>query len=168
MKTAVAAKYRIEQDDDPQNPQQYSDEDMFLVSKHRQFYVPEPGQQRIPDSANEVVDKWKKTHWVFPVEAYIHGGVSLALAGEGNFPDRQWDVSQCGFVFVSKLSWRLSKSARKQAVSWLETWNQYLSGDVWRYVIEDEDGNEIDSCSGMYGKEYCEQEAKTAFARLSE
>jgi hypothetical protein len=168
MKTAVAAKYRIEQDDNPESPAKWEDENLFLVANHSQFYVPAPGEKAVPQHAKEVVDKWKKTHWVFPVEAYIHSGVSLALAGEGSFPDRQWDVSQIGFVFVSKLEWRLSKSARKCAVSYLETWNTYLSGDVWGFIIEDEDGNEIHSCWGFYGKEHCEEEAKASFASYSE
>jgi hypothetical protein len=60
-------KYRIEQDDNPQSPNEWANTDAFLVANHRDFYVPEPGEKRIPSSANEVVDKWKKTHWVFPL-----------------------------------------------------------------------------------------------------
>jgi hypothetical protein len=92
--------------------------------------------------------------------------VVLALSQEGNFPDRRWDVSQLGFVFISKKHWRLSKSARKGALATIEEWNMYLSGDVWGYVIEDDEGNELESCWGFYGREYCENEAKSVMAAL--
>lgn len=156
--------YRIEQDTNATSPSDWEDKSLFLVAKHRDFYVPEPDQKRIPESANEVVDNWKRTHWVFPLEAYIHSGIVLALSGEGNFPDRNWDVSQLGFVFASKKEWRLSKSARKAALSKVSEWNQYLSGDVWGIVIEDDEGNEVDSCWGFYGREYAETEAKQMLA----
>ncbi len=145
----------ISQDTDAQSPQEYGDSGLFLVANHRQFYVPEPGEKRIPSDPDELVSRYAKTHWVFPLEAYIHSGVSLALSREGNFPDRQWDVSQLGFVFASKKIWRLSKKARSAALSLIKTWNQYLSGDVWGYEVGE------DSCWGLYGYDYCVKEAKS-------
>lgn len=148
-------------DSDARSPQEDSDAGLFLVANHRDFYVPEPGEKRITNDAEELVNRWKDTHWVFPLEAYIHSGVVLALSQEGNFPDRQWDVSQLGFVFAAKSEWRLSKSARKAALSLIETWNQYLSGDVWGYIVG-EDSPFEDSCWGFYGKEYAIEQAKEA------
>lgn len=152
-------KIKIRREEDPRSPSEDGDNDVFLVANHRSFYVPEPGAKRVPDSAKEVVDTYKKSHWVFQLEAYIHSGVRLALSGEGNFPDRQWDVSQLGYVFVAKSEKRLRKSARKVAVSLVETWNQYLSGDIWGFIIEDENGETLESCWGFYGLEYCKEQA---------
>jgi len=155
-------KYRIEQDTDAQSPSDLGDKDLFIVAKHRDFYVPAPGEKRVPEYANEVVEQFKKTHHVFPIEAYIHSGVVLAFSQEGNFPDRRWDVSQVGFAFASKKEWRVKAKAREAAASLIEQWNQYSSGDVWGYIIEDDEGNHVDSCWGFYGRAYCEQEAKSA------
>jgi len=46
----------------------------------------------------------------------------------------------------------------------LETWRQYLEGDVYGYVVKDPSGNETDDGSlwGLYGSEYAEQEARAA------
>lgn len=156
-------KLRIEQDGDAQSPNSWDDNGLTLIANHRQFFVPPSKDKRNFDVQDEI-DSRKATHHVFMLEAYIHGEVRLALAGEGNFPDRQWDVSLLGAVFVSKKEWRLTKSARKAAESLIKEWNQYLSGDVWGYVIEDDDGNHIDSCWGFYGREYCEKEGQTALA----
>lgn len=96
---------------------------------------------------------------MFPVSAYIHSGVSLRL-GHCSFPfdDAGWDTSHVGCVLASKGEWRLRKSAEKCAEGLIETWNQYLSGDVWGYTVE----GMGDSCWGMYGYDYCLQEAKNA------
>ena len=153
---------KIEQDTDATSPSDWEDKDLFLVANHRQCYIPEPGEKRIPSDPETLCSPYLKSHWIFPLEAYIHSGVCLSLSGEGNFPDRQWDVSQLGFVFVAKKEWRLRKSARKAAESKVEEWNQYLSGDVWGYVIEDENGEHIDSCWGFYGRKYCEEQANEA------
>jgi hypothetical protein len=159
-------KYRIEQDTD--RTKENDDMGLFLVAKHRQFSVAAPFEKSIPQYANEVVDKYSKTHWVFPLEAYIHSGIVLALSGEGNFPDRQWDVSQIGFVFAAKKEWRMNKTAKKAVEAFIEEWNLYLSGEVYGYIIEDDDGNTVDSCWGFYGREVAEEEAKSAMEGLVE
>ncbi len=153
---------KLFQDTDAQSPQDWGDTGLFLVANHRQCYIPEPGEKRIDCDFDTLVEKWKDTHWIFPLEAYIHSGVVLALAYTGNFPDRQWDVSQLGAVFASKKEWRLSKSARKSAEQHVKTWNEFLAGDVYGYEVEDENGNSLDSCWGFYGHEYAEQQAREA------
>ena len=160
MKKTLTVK--LVQDTDARSPQEDGDNGLFLVANHRDFYVAEPGEKRITDDADTLAEKYKKTHWVFPLEAYIHSGVRLALSHCGNFPDRQWDVSQLGFVFVAKSEWRLSAKAREAALSYVGTWNEYLSGDVWGYVVEDEDGETVDSCWGFYGEKYAQEEANSA------
>lgn len=151
---------KIVQDEDASNPQEEHDKGLFLVASHRDFYVPEPGEKRCRETFNEYVRDYERTHWIFPIEAYIHSGVRLAMSHTGNFPDRQWDVSQVGAIFAAKSEWRLSKSARKAAEGYMEAWNQYLSGDVWGYIIGEETPFE-ESCWGFYGLDYCEQEAKS-------
>ena len=38
----------------------------------------------------------------------------------------------------------------------------YHDGDVWGYVIEDSNGNRLDSLWGMYGYEYCLEDGRAA------
>lgn len=150
-------KARIEQDDDPMRPDEWDDA-VWLIAGHRDFFVP-PEKNRRHFSVQDEIDSHKKTHHVFLLEAYIHSGVVLALAGEGNFPDRMWDVSLLGAVFVDKKETRFHKKAREMAQGKIDEWNQYLSGDVWGVVIEDDNGNHLDSCWGFYGRKYAEEEA---------
>lgn len=148
----------IVRDEDAQSPDEFGDESLFLVADHRDFYVKPPESSTF----ETVVGDYEKTHHVFGLEAYIHSGVSLALSNEGSFPDRQWDVSRLGAVFVSKKEWPKHEDAKKTAEGYIETWNTYLSGDVWGYVPEDEEGEHIDSCWGYYGHEHAEEAGREA------
>src|SRR3990167_8973304 len=135
---------KIFQDDNPQSPEEWGDDSLFLVADHRDFYVKPPKNS----TTESVVKDYNKTHHVFGLEAYIHSGVVLSLSREGNFVDRQWDVSQLGLVFVAKNETKTKGKARKLAQGLIKTWNQSLSGDVYGYDIEDGD-----SCWGFYGLE---------------
>ena len=138
---------KIYADDNGGSPKDWGDDGLFLVADHRDFSVNGPKKEK-PSACIEI---YGKTHHVFGLEAYIHSGVVLALSREGNFPDRQWDVSQLGAVFVSKKEFRLKKSARKCAQGLIETWNDYLSGNVYGYNVETEEGSAVDSVWGFYG-----------------
>jgi len=170
---------KIYQDEDARSPDEDGDDGLFLVGYHRDFFVDrkktrynketgrhetiDPGinqgfAQVIANNARyedgsicEEAREYIKKYHIFGFEAYIHSGVRLALSYEGNFCDRQWDVSQLGLVFVSKKEWRLKKSARKAALGLIESWNDYLDGNVYGYVVEGPDGEHLDSCWGFSG-----------------
>lgn len=137
----------IMRDDMNENPSEWRDDGLFLIANHRDFYVEPPKPVRMADA----YATYEKTHWTFPLEAYIHSSVRLALSQEGNFCDRQWDVSQLGAVFVSKKEWRTKAKAKEAARGLIDTWNEYLSGNVYGYEVKDEKGEHLDSCWGFYG-----------------
>lgn len=133
---------KIIPDSDPIRPDESGDDSLFLVASHRQFFVDGP-----KDYSPE---KYTATHWRFNLEACIHSGVVLALSNWGKFPDRSWDVSPLGVVFVSREYWRTANEARKAALSLIESWNDYLSGNAYGYKILDGD-KEIESIWGFHG-----------------
>jgi len=78
---------------------------------------------------------------------------------------------QIGYAFVEKQKLlsefkrkRITKYVFKHATACLdaeiELYNQWHSGEVYGYVISDENGEMIDSCWGFYGMKYCLGEAK--------
>ena len=147
-------------DQDAQSPEEWDSDEMFVVTtRNRSFEVLRDGQ----DAKECMADKdLCKRYWIFPAYAHVHSGVALSLTP---FSDL-WDSAQIGFVFVSKSEWRYrtrktkrSEGAQKAAESHLETWNMYLRGDVWGYVIETPDGEQVDSCWGCYGLEYAKERA---------
>ena len=165
---------KIYRDDDSQSPEEWQDENLFLVAYHRDFTVDKKISQGLAqcitnngkyedDSINDEARQYIKDYYIFGLEAYIHSGISLSLSREGNFPDRNWDVSQLGVVLVSKEEAKTRKEAQKLAKGLIKTWNEYLSGNVYGYVIEDKDGEHLDSCWGFYGdyEENALKEART-------
>lgn len=96
-----------------------------------------------------------------PVHLYDHGNVSIST-DSGEPYNCRFDSSTIGFVVVTKSAIRenflvkrvtqklIDKSVRI-AEAEVETLSNYVRGDVYGFVVEDEDGNEIDSCYGFYG-----------------
>lgn len=166
----------IYQDEHYDSPSEWGDTDVFLVGFHPNFSVEAEGFSKevcemIGEKPKDIYDEsiWervaqiKREYHVFGLEAYIHSGVVLALSREGTFPDRQWDVSQLGLVFVLKEAFKTKSEARKAALSLIETWNQNLSGDVYGYVIREEGEEDwCDSLWGIYGIEDAREQAQEA------
>ena len=133
----------IVQDTDARSPDDWGNDECFLVYDHRDFYVQRDGFDP-QDIFNEAWDKGKSTYkgyWAFGVDAYIHGGVVLAIKGSveaAMFPDRRWDVSFRGFALVKRQKDTYTyKQAIERARKLIESWNTCLSGNVWRWDIDE-------------------------------
>ena len=87
---------------------------------------------------------------------YDHSGITISTS-----PFHcQWDSGQVGYIYVTKEKareeyGRLTKKKIERILSYLdgevETFDQYLRGDVYGYEILNEDGEHIDSCHGFFG-----------------
>lgn len=153
MKTEI--EYRgftieVKQDEHPSAPDEWGNDERFLVYDHRDFTVKEKGfdPNEIFEHMQEKKQRLYDGYWYFPVFAYIHSGVALSLGKSGWPFNCPWDTSFKGFALVKRIkgwSWK-EKSAREIAGYVVEEWNDYLSGNVYGYNIE-----EGDSCWGYYG-----------------
>lgn len=118
-----------------------------------------------------------------PVWAYVHSGVKIH-ASSGNPFRCPWDSGQSGVAYVPKADAlrEFGSEADKLAASLdpdgyaltqetltkvfecirceVETFSQYLEGDVYGVVIEDKDGNELESVWGFFGLTYAREEAE--------
>lgn len=93
----------VKRDDYAESPDALHDNDIFAVGWHNEFFVERGmldknlfgaflGVEGYEDYKPHA-DKVKKDYHVFMLEAYIHSGVSLAIADHGKFSNRKWDVS---------------------------------------------------------------------------
>lgn len=167
-------------------PRGYS---IFLVHYHRDFWIENElctkeilgyiytgnDAEYDKDGATELL----KEYYCFPVDAYIHSGISLRLTGgfSGSLPQyhEQSDVSSVGAVLVKKKEFgaggvefeHTGEEAEELAKSLIETWNQYLSGDVYCCVIENLDADkksyDYDIVCGFYGFDYAEEYLQNEF-----
>jgi hypothetical protein len=108
---------------------------------------------------------------VLPLFLYDHSGITISLS-PFHCP---WDSGQVGFVIVRKEKIlkeygkkRFSKFLKKRAYDIAEgevqTYDQFLRGEIYGYRI-DEDG---DSCWGFYGQNECVTEAKNIIDVMEE
>lgn len=128
---------------DPIPPMQYPEVDHFIVACHRQFYQSVEG---FDGKEEDFAESWESTHKIFPLSAYIHGGVSLYL---GTHRTCQFDSGQVGWVLVPKTYTDPDGLCdegfwHKFARSLVNEWNDYLDGDVWQVMVEERDSAEDD------------------------
>lgn len=100
---------------------------------------------------------------VLPLYLYDHSGITMNTTGFSC----PWDSGQVGFIVVSRekilkeyggtrLTKKKIEKARKCLIGEVETYDQYLCGDVYGYLIEAYNN----SCWGFFGEESAIEEAK--------
>jgi hypothetical protein len=98
---------------------------------------------------------------ILPLYMYDHSGISISTSPFGC----RWDSGQIGFVLVSKKQAleefggvRVSSKKKVKIESIIEaeveTYTQYVEGEVYGFQIVDEDNEVIDSCYGFYGTDF--------------
>jgi hypothetical protein len=122
------------------------------------------------DEVEEVLKKEFGAVVILPLFLYDHSGISMRTYSHG--VHASWDGGYVGFIYATKAdilkNWnkkRLSKSllakAEKNLISEVETYSQYLEGDVYFFNIADADGEIIESCGGFYGMEAVKEEVNS-------
>lgn len=154
-------KIEIMPDMDAQSPKEWGN-DSFLVHFHRDCWIENDviSENNLREWYNGEKISQSTNYFIFAVSAYIHSGVVLSL--ENTFPSDGygWDTSHVGAVLVDKKEAKTKKQAYKIAKSVVDEWNEYLSGDVYGFVVDEGEG---DSCGGFYGDyKYAIEEAKNS------
>ena len=111
-------------------------------------------------SIDDLFTRLREKAYVLPLYLYDHSGITMNTGGFSC----PWDSGQVGFIYAMK---DYADSETPDPVKYLEgevkTYDQYLTGDVYGYTVEDPEGYaEEDSCWGFYGLDYCLEEAKGA------
>lgn len=170
-------KLRIIQDEDPSSPREW-DNLGTMVCWHTCYNLgdkhefKEPGDFRIWWYEHNTDGKGV----LLPLYLYDHSGITIATK-PFSCP---WDSGQVGYIYVlpDKLKKEFgsaeflpaatkakAEDILRQEVS---TYDQFLRGDVWGYIVEDEDGNHLDSCWGFFGRDYAEQQGQEALRYAKE
>lgn len=108
---------------------------------------------------------------MLPISMYEHSGITIWLGSKDGHFDSQWDCSSIGFAYIEKSTAEKEMPQRKlddgQENDWkkwaydmmegeMETYDQFVRGEVYGYMIEDENGEEgsdtdLCGCWGFYG-----------------
>ena len=159
----------IKYDENPLNPRTEWDNFTEIHCCSSNHYLGEHNHDSWDDVHKAIREAKEQGNLVFKVFAYIHSGTSLSLESfHGKLPQghAEFDSGQCGYIVVNKKdivgSWgkknwtdKLRKKAYEVAQQDIETFNSYLNGQVFGYVVDD-----VDSCWGYYDTEYALEEAR--------
>lgn len=93
---------------------------------------------------------------ILPISVYEHSGITIWLGSKWGHLDASWDCSSIGFAYVEKSTaekegmldpgdafehnWK--KWAECMMKSEMDVYNQFVTGEVYGYMIEDENGDE--------------------------
>lgn len=142
-----------------------------FLADHKNWKPDEVEQERL-EVVSDVFDK----HFIsLPLYLYDHSGITMSC-GPFSCP---WDSGQVGIIFVERSKaeeeWNsdnksfpqirntgmgdrefasLEELAQFYLRGEVETYDQYLTGQVYGFVLLDENDEEVDSCWGFFGDNY--------------
>ena len=166
----MSYRFEIVQDEDPQNPRTEWDNLGKMVCFHKRHELGDKHKLAASDFPNlEGLEAYLKASGavvLLPLYLYDHGGITINTKGFSC----PWDSGQVGFIYLTKEDLKKEFGGDKQRMiklleSEVKTYDQYLTGDVWGYrIFKGEE--EVDSCWGFFGRDYCEQQAKETVEAL--
>lgn len=178
MKTykAIVEKPRlvIEYDEDAESPRNWDCNLGYFYTKDDAMQNPDGSDTEIyqivvetGDEADSQADHIKrmkkrinaetdeKVLAIYPIVKYEHSGVSYSLGTAHGF-----DYSNNGFYIITDKSYKDSgytkktdKAFREMIRAELNSFNDWLNGNIYRFMLYDKDGEIEDSCGGFYGIE---------------
>lgn len=176
--TTEEGTIRIYQDLNPDDPRTW-DNLGHIVCFHRKYSLGD-GHTFTPETFKEFLSN-EKPPVVIPLYLYDHGGIVLQASTSGGNPflgraqHAEWDSGLVGFAYATKEDIRneygkVTKATIKTAETVLraevETYNQFIIGDVYVFEVETKNGAS-ESCGGFYGEEEAFEEAKRELSALA-
>lgn len=88
----------------------------------------------------------------FYLDYFEHSGCIWSLSGSG--PQCRWDTSRMAGILIfdnpKDMGAKTYEDRAKDAKNFLEIYTDWANGHGHGYIIEDEEGNQLDSCWGFY------------------
>jgi hypothetical protein len=167
----------IHWDQEPESPREW-DNLGTMVCFHQRYNLGNkhdwPMNREGYQAFMEFLRKNNKTIIALPLYLYDHSGLRMKVGSfAGLLPQghAEFDTMKVGHIFVEKKKvlkeyGKWTKQNRDKVIkvleSEVETYDRYLSGSVYGYLVKDADGEIQDSCWGFYGMDEVIIEAKAA------
>lgn len=146
---------KIVLDKDPTSPREW-DNLGTMICFHSGYNLGDKHSYESPYEFTAEVNS--KNALMLPVYLYDHSGLTINTSGFSC----PWDSMQVGWIYVTKekvreeygkkrISRKLSVDVLHRLTCEVSTYDQYIRGEVYGYIIEDSDGELVDSCFGFFG-----------------
>jgi hypothetical protein len=161
-------KLIITHDNYPDNPRDW-DNAATMWCSHNRYNL---GDKQISTADDDVLTSTADYVVALPLYRYPRMVIKMSTTP---FTCR-WDSGQVGWITMTKeqiLSTfggkRVTQTKKAQAIALMKeevnTYDCYISGEVYYYAITNADGEVVESCGGYYGRQYAEQNGAEALAR---
>jgi hypothetical protein len=156
---------RIELDEGGTESPISGDDAVKIAALHRRYINPNPecgtDVEELDEWARENAGEWE----AFALFMYDHSGTIYKPSRGGSSPfSCPWDSGRVGFIFLKRSEF--SGDLFDAATQICETYTAWANGEIYGYVLEDDDGEHLDSCWGYIGeRDYCESEMDEAATR---
>lgn len=154
---------KIVPDDDPENPVRDWDGLMGeMICWHRNYDLGNKHDFANPQDFLEYVKDNKEVVAYLPLFLYDHSGITMST-GAFHCP---WDSGQVGWIYATRKEVRekygndirFTKKMVERVTEDLENtvkvYDDYITGAVYGFIVENSEGEEIDSCWGFYGYDH--------------
>jgi len=175
-------KIRYEHDEDTESPRENCDPFGSMICFHKRYSLGDETELRSSqfdgwDELRSHLERELGAVVILPLYLFDHSALTMSV-GSNQFRACDpvgWDWGQVGFIYATRKNildnWmkkRLTKKLLAQAEELLtaevKEYDMWLQGDCWGYVIEDEEGQHIDSCWGFIGEDWVKQAGAEALA----
>lgn len=165
-------KIQIVYDEDCESPREW-DNLGTIYSNHRRYDPDGHSIDELGETMEEIKENLNSNYYYLPIYAYIHSGIALSTSNTSYPFNDRWDSGLFGFIAVSKEDAEKEGIDTEKITEYLEgeikTLNCYYQGEVYGYIVEDEDENEVDSCWNFIGDmDYAIEEAKSVIDTINQ
>ncbi len=169
---------KIEYDSSPQHPRDDWDNQAKMICWHRGYNLGDKKESKKYDDSDdlfrsisgadddkeyttaELFELAKEKAYILPLFLYDHSGITMST---GSF-SCQWDSGQVGWIYIMKddeniKSWTepwlkgrtIEEAANDMMRAEVETYDEFITGNVFGYTVTDDDGDYDESCWGYFG-----------------
>lgn len=159
---------KIYQDEDPLNPREEWENFGNMVCFHKRYILGDKHKWDV-ESFREFLEENEKNIICLNLYLYDHSGITMSYSPFSC----AWDSGCIGIIYVTyeeirkeygikRITEVIKEKVINRLTTEIEIYDRYLTGEVYGYVIEDSEGENIDSCWGYYEDpdsiiKYCEE-----------
>jgi hypothetical protein len=162
-------RLKVVHDSSPESPREFYDNLGTMICFHNRYNLGDKHNYSSDDYSGweemkQALIKEENPAVILPLYMLDHSIIKISTSSfRGEIA--RWDSGQIGFILVSKkkaleefggkiVTKKLKERLEKILEGEVETYTQYVEGEVYGFQIVDEDDDIIDSCYGFFGSDF--------------
>lgn len=150
----------VDIDDDPIHPRKDCDNLGKMICWHRRYDLGDKNPYDSPQDFKEDTELQNDIFTKLNVFLLDHSGLWISATPFTAVDPQGWDSGQVGYIYATKtdvlreygnLSYETQLQVNQTLIGEIENYNNYLTGNYFYFMIEDEEGEVVDTCGSFTG-----------------